>query len=264
MINSFRYFLCAASVKSITMAYRLTCVLLMILCFDRSLSAMVAQDKVSEIIQQAEKHIFGMSEGDPRQLDGIQDGQITQMVEPLSLQLSVLQVTDSLTREMSLPKWQAMLRALGGDKEILKRFAQLRSGFSNLEKQVGQSGDHWGMYEQFNHLSELKTSTPWARLWPRLQTLVETVSNLYDWFDRYQRNAAVVNERTLRDYADTVHGQDGLTTVKAIESIHKPACPNEMGDGDYDGEDFPRQKNESTICSGGAFEVLRTALLQVH
>lgn len=247
------------------MKSRLILVLFVILLFDVSLSAMVAQDKVTEMIQQAQHQLLSASSGDLQHPATVRDQQAAQLVEPLSLQLAVLQVTDSLKREMSLPKWQAMLRALGGDREILKRFVQLRTRFSTLEKQVGQAGDEWAIVEQLKNLAELETSsTSWGLLWSQLHNLIQTVNNLYEWFDRYQRNAAVVNERTLRDFADTVHGQDNLTTGKVLESIHKAVCPVGVGTDSYNWRDITTHTNQTGFCSGGAFEVFKTALLQVN
>jgi hypothetical protein len=186
----------------------------------------------------------------------------TEFAQPLSLQIAVMHVTDALNREMNLPKWQAMLRALGGDREILKRFAEMRPHFASLEKRLNQ-GQDGGIEEQLNELAALNTSmTTWTRIWPQLQTLIHTVGNLHDWFDRYQRNAAVVNERTLRDYADTVHSTDGLTIGQALISIHKSVCPFSMDDA-YD--DYTESENNSTdICRGGVLETLQTALTRVR
>jgi hypothetical protein len=211
-------------------------------------AAVVAQDKVFEMVHQA-RQIFANLTGPQTDASLLPsaDAEVP-IVDPLSLELAVLQVTDSLSREMSSPTWQAMLRALGGDREILKRFAQLRPRFAAIEKRLtrGQVEDHFSLLGD-------SMETPWTRLWPQLQTLIETVGNLHDWFDRYQRNSAVVNERTLRDYAETVHGSDGLTTVKAIESIHKAICPENPNQEEY---------HDQWDCSGGAFDILKNATMQ--
>jgi hypothetical protein len=224
-------------------------------------SAIVAQEKVREMVHQArvlmnttlsddELSLFG--------LEGDKDRVTTEFAQPLSLQIAVLHVTDALSREMNLPKWQAMLRALGGDREILKRFAQMRPHFALLEKKLGQ-GQDGGTEEQLDQLAALNTSfTTWTRIWPQLQTLIHTVGNLHDWFDRYQRNAAVVNERTLRDYAETVHSTDGLTIGQALISIHKAVCPFSM-----DEDDMEIENNRTDMCNGGVLETLQTALVQV-
>lgn len=218
--------------------------------------AMVAQDKVTEMVQQVKQQISELQLG---VLDSTGQETTTYWAEPLSLQLAVLQVTDSLNREMSLPKWQAMLRALGGDREILKRFTELRPRFSALEKKTSYEGDA-GIDEQLNLVASFNTSaTSWSLLWPQLQSLIQTVSNLHDWFDRYQRNAEVVNERTLRDYAETVHGTDGLTTRKAIESIHTSVCPFDIED---ENDNLNISRN-AILCSGGAFDQLKNTLLKV-
>lgn len=219
------------------------------------MSAMVAQDKVIEMVQQVKEQISDTLMGVP----DLTGQKAPTWSEPLSLQLAVLEVTDSLSREMSLPKWQAMLRALGGDREVLKRFAQLRPRFNALEKQANYEG---GIEDQLNLVANLNTSsTSWGLLWPQLQTLIQTVTNLHDWFDRYQRNVEVVNERTLRDYAETVHGKDGLTTGKAIESLHTSVCPFDIEDENND--DSFNSSRMALLCSGGAFDVLQNALLKV-
>ena len=164
------------------------------------------------------------------------------VVNPLSLQLAVLQVTDSLNREMSSSTWQAMLRALGGDREILTRFSRLRERFSVLEDQLALGRST----EQFQVLSDISHSV-WSRLWPQLETLVKTVTDLYDWFSLYQRNSAAVNERTLSDYAQLVHGKDGLNTIKALDFIHKIVCP-ETNNSRLDSGDLSH-------CNRGIFQV---------
>ena len=237
--------------------FRMCGILILILLLKPSMQAMVAQDKVIEMVQQVKQQISELQLG--AQDSTGQETTTTYWAEPLSLQLAVLQVTDSLNREMSLPKWQAMLRALGGDREILKRFTELRPRFSALEKQASYDGDA-GIDEQLTLVASFNTSaTSWGRLWPHLQSLIQTVSNLHDWFDRYQRNAEVVNERTLRDYAETVHGTDGLTTMKAIESLHTSVCPFDVDDEN----DSLNSTRNSILCSGGAFDRLKNALLQV-
>lgn len=236
--------------------FRMCGILILILLLKPSMQAMVAQDKVIEMVQQVKQQISELQLG--AQDSTGQETTTTYWTEPLSLQLAVLQVTDSLNREMSLPKWQAMLRALGGDREILKRFTELRPRFSALEKQASYDGDA-GTDEQLTLVASFNTSaTSWGRLWPHLQSLIQTVSNLHDWFDRYQRNAEVVNERTLRDYAETVHGTDGLTTMKAIESLHTSVCPFDVDDEN----DSLNSTRNSILCSGGAFDRLKNALLQ--
>lgn len=247
-------------------ANRISVYLLWLTIIKSTLSAMVAQDRVIEMIQQAQHQLPDVSNLQS-ELRVLENRQILDLALPLSLQFGVLHVTDSTSRDMSLPKWQAMLRALGGDREILKRFAQLRPSFNELENQVGQQQDGQQEINQiFDQLAEIETSVKnsWSRLWPKLKSSVQVVSNLYDWFDRYQRNAAVVNERTLRDYAETVHGQDGLTTSQAIEAIHKVVCPLDMASTSDDDDINLEKKNKSTTCSSGAFEVLETALAQVH
>ena len=223
-------------------------------------SAIVAHEKVKEMVEQA--HIMLNASANESELRLMEDGRekgigMADLAQPLSLQVAVMHVTDALSREMSLPKWQAMLRALGGDREILKRFAQMRPHFAALEKQLGQ-GQDGGTEEQFDQLTALNTSSTWTRIWPQLQSFIQTVTNMHDWFDRYQRNAAVVNERTLRDYAETVHGTDGLTISKALASIHKAVCPPGVDD-DY----MEQAHNETEPCSGGVLEILQTALTQV-
>lgn len=224
-------------------------------------SAIVAQEKVKEMVEQA--HVMlnaSTSESELRLLENGGENGIgtTELVQPLSLQIAVLHVTDALSREMNLPKWQAMLRALGGDREILKRFTQLRPHFAALEKRLIQ-GQDGGTEEQLDQLAALNTSsTTWTRIWPQLQTFIQTVANLHDWFDRYQRNAAVVNERTLRDYAETVHGTDGLTISRALASIHKAVCPSSTSE-----DDMESANNNTDTCSGGVLETLQVALTQV-
>ncbi len=225
-------------------------------------SAIVAQEKVKEMVEQA--HVMlnaSTSESELRLLENGGEKRIgtTELSQPLSLQIAVLHVTDALSREMNLPKWQAMLRALGGDREILKRFTQLRPHFAALEKRLYSQGQDGGTEEQLDQLAALNTSsTTWTRIWPQLQTFIHTVANLHDWFDRYQRNAAVVNERTLRDYAETVHGTDGLTISRALASIHKAVCPSSTSE-----DDIESANNNTDTCSEGVLETLQIALTQV-
>lgn len=229
-----------------------------------SLSAMVAQDKVMELIEQ----IQGQTTERTTATSGLEllvakeKDQLIELAQPLSLQLAVLEVTDSLIREMNLPKWQAMLRALGGDREILKRFAHIRPMFGSLEQQLSPATEK-GIEDHLNQIVKLNVSDAWNGLWSQLPTLIKSVSNLYDWFDRYQRNAAVVNERTLRDFSDAVHGEGGLVTTNAIESIHKAVCPTNVKDyGDYVSNSYHVPDSPSP-CSGGAFELLKNVLSQV-
>lgn len=248
------------------MVTRISISILWLTVIHLTLSAMVAQDRVMEMIHQAQHQLPNVSNLQSELLV-FENRQVFELALPLSLQFGVLHVTDSTSRDMSLPKWQAMLRALGGDREILKRFAQLRPSFNELEIQVSQQQDgQQEIYQIFDRLAEIETSVnnSWSRLWPKLKSSVHVVSNLYDWFDRYQRNAAVVNERTLRDYAETVHGQDGLTTSQAIEEIHQVVCPLDMAFiHNDDGINLKKSGNKSMVCSGGAFEVLEMALGQV-
>lgn len=237
-----------------------SCLLLLLVFLQPTRSAIVAHEKVSEIVQQAQRLLnTTLADGKLRsfELDGNNGAVMTQLVQPLSLQIAVMQVTAALSREMNLPKWQAMLRALGGDREVLKRFAQMRSHFALLEKRLG-AGQDGGIEEQLNQITALSTSsTTWARIWQQLQILIQEVDNLHDWFDRYQRNSAVVNERTLRDFAETVHS--GFTIEKALASIHEAVCPYTMDD-----EDMQRPDNSSVICDGGVLETLQTALTRAN
>ncbi|KAI9565211.1 hypothetical protein GHT06_008993 [Daphnia sinensis] len=237
-----------------------SCLLLLLVFLQPTRSAIVAHEKVSEIVQQAQRLLnTTLADGNLRsfELEGNNGAVMTQLVQPLSLQIAVMQVTAALSREMNLPKWQAMLRALGGDREVLKRFAQMRSHFALLEKRLS-AGQDGGIEEQLNQIAALSTSsTTWARVWQQLQTLIQEVDNLHDWFDRYQRNSAVVNERTLRDFAETVHS--GFTIERALASIHEAVCPYTMDD-----EDIARPDNSSVICNGGVLETLQTALTRAN
>ena len=249
------------------------CLLLLLLQAATIQSAMVAQDRLLELVHKVKSELHDVKDHVVQEAQDTTRDQLIQLMRSaseqqeqtdtpavigaLALQMDVLNVTDSLNREMSIPTWQAMIRALGGDREILKRFAQLRPSFAAMEKQLS----HGSAEDQLNQLS-FEFESPWTRLWPQLQTLIETVSNLHDWFDRYQRNSAVVNERTLRDYADTVHGSDGLTTAKALESIHKATCPEQPAPSQYVDDDIEREN--STVCSGGAFDILKNATLSVQ
>lgn len=235
-----------------------SCMLILSVLCGPTKSAIVAQEKLKEMAQEAIGAYSLSNEDDLRLIESTtKETSSADVVQPLSLQIAVLQVTDALSHEVNLPKWQAMLRALGGDREILKRFAQLRPHFTILEKQLGQ-GQEWGIEEQLEKLASLETSSSWSRIWAQLHTLVHNVANLYDWFDRYQRNAAVVNERTLRDYAETVHGAEGLTISKTLDSIHKTICPFSTIDGGME-----KFNNRSDICSNGALEMLQMALTEV-
>ena len=175
------------------------------------------------------------------------------VADPLSLQLAVLRVTDSLHRETSSSSWTAMLRALGGDREILTRFSALRDRFSSLEYQLVSST----AMHQLRTLSQ-RQGSDWSLLWPQLETLVTSVSGLYEWFHLYQRNAGAVNERTLRDYAESVHGSDGLTTVKAVEMIHQTVCPPLPAEDATNGTSFAEPN-----CHQGIFATLAKATAQV-
>lgn len=250
---------------------RLLCTLLaLFVLWQPTWSAIVAQEKVKEMIQQAhdllnaslsqdELHLFEVGLG----LGVGGEKGTTEFVQPLSLQLTVLDLTNALSREMNLPKWQAMLRALGGDREILKRFAQMRPHFALLEGRLKQNQEG-GLDQQLDQLAALNTSTTWTRIWPQLKTLIENVANLYDWFDRYQRNAAVVNERTLRDYAEAVHSKDGLTLAEALHLIHQQVCPSGTDDQDLDDMESASFHNDSVACSGGLGQSLQDALKQVR
>lgn len=174
---------------------------------------------------------------------------------PLTLHLAVLEVTDSLHRETSQNSWQAMLRALGGHREVLKRFAQIRQEFSTLEKRVG-IGKSYGIEERLDQLAKLNASTSWATVWPTIQTAIKRVADLYAWFDRYQRNAAVVNDRTLIEYAEIVHGQEGLTAQNAIESLHYLICTESSLTKDCNPEECK--------CSGDAIDALNYAMAKVR
>lgn len=237
----------------------LSFLLLLFVFLQPTRSAIVAHEKVSEIVQQAQRLMNAtLADGKLRlfEMEGNKEAVMAKLVQPLSLQIAVMQVTSALSREMNLPKWQAMLRALGGDREVLKRFAQMRPHFALLEKRLS-AGQDGGIEEQLNQIAALSTSsTTWTRIWQQLQTLIQEVDNLHDWFDRYQRNSAVVNERTLRDYAETVHS--GLTIEKALASIHEAVCPFTIID-----DDMERVDNSSDICYGGVLETLQTALTRV-
>lgn len=226
------------------------------LLWSPTLSAVVAQEKVKELVQQIQMRNDSSQSDNLHFLELRGSKERGEIAQPLSLQLEVLDLTNSLNREMNLPKWHAMLRALGGDREILKRFAQMRPYFTELEGLLKQGHDE-GIEGQLDRLAALNTSSTWTRVWPQLQTLINTVANLHDWFDRYQRNSAVVNERTLLDYAKTVHGNDGLTISKALESIHEEICPFDLKD------DFGTTGNNSAICHGGILEILQDALAKV-
>jgi len=204
---------------------------------NQSSAAVNAQDKAIELAREAHAQLLD-------QLDG--QLLLLPLADPLSLQLAVLKVTDSLTREMSVPTWQAMLRALGAEREILRRFADLRPRFTAMEKQLVQGR----VEERLTNLS--RHALVWSRSWPPLHSIIETIGGLHGWFDRYQRNAAVVNERTLRDYAESVHGSEGLTTINALEQLHQHTCPDDEAD-----HGLPRQH---TICYGGAFDILANYL----
>ncbi|XP_046442502.1 uncharacterized protein LOC124192954 [Daphnia pulex] len=234
--------------------------LLLLVFLQPAWSSIVAREKVIELIHQAqaEERLFELKE----LFEGDKEEVPTEFAQPLSLQIVVMHVTDALNREMNIRNWQAMLRALGGDREILKRFAEMRPYFASLEKRLNQ-GQDGGIEEQLNELAALNTSmTTWTRIWPQLQTLIHTVGNLHDLFDCFQRNATVVNRRTLSDYADTVHSTDGLTIGQALISIHKAVCPFSMDDA-YD--DYTESENNSTdICRGGVLETLQTDITRAN
>lgn len=175
---------------------------------------------------------------------------------PLSLHLAVLDVTDSLNRETSQATWQAMLRALGGHREVLKRFSQIRQEFATLEKRVGY-GKSYGIEDKLDNLAKMNVSTNWNVVWPTMHAAIKRVADLYSWFDRYQRNAAVVNDRTLRDYAEIVHGQEGLTAQKAMESLHFLMCV------DNDDINNSECEDQSCKCRGNAIDALNEAMEKV-
>ena len=222
-------------------------VLFLLISVRESSAAVNAQEKLWEMARQAQTlfdQMLNSTEAD-RQQAALQES----LVDPLALQYAVLRVTDSLSHKTGTPNWQAMLRALGGDHEILRRFVALRPRFSALDKQVNNVED------LFNKLN--KKSRSWSEVWPLLLTRIDSIANLHEWFDRYQRNVAMVNERTLRDYAETVHNKDGATTIAALEEIHNFTCP-EREDGDID------TFNRRETCAGGVFDSLYDALNKVH
>lgn len=226
-------------------------------------SAIVAQEKVKEMVQQAHHLLNASLSEDALQLFELGGEKGTpELAQPLSLQIMVLDETNALSREMNLPKWQAMLLALGGDRHILKRFAQLRPHFAALEGMLRQS-QNGGLEQQLDQLAALNTSTTWTRIWPQLQTLIQSVAELHDWFDRYQRNSAVVNESILRTYAETVLNKGGLTIRKALDSIHQQVCPPVIGEYDFHDMESAQSYNRSVTCDGGLLKTLDEALKQV-
>lgn len=226
-------------------------------------SAIVAQEKVKEMVQQAQHLLNASLSEDGLQLFQVGDEkEATKFVQPLSMQIRVLDLTNGLSREMNSPKWQAMLRAMGGDREILKRFTQMRPHFAVLEGRLRQSQEG-GLDDQLDQIAALNTSITWTRVWPQLKILIKTVADLHNWFDRYQRNAAVVNERTLHDYAKIVHSKDGLTIRKALDSIHQQACPPTIQVDVFDDTEISPPHNDSVPCSGGLLQSLENALQQV-
>lgn len=199
----------------------------------------------------------GSSETSEHAVNTINTGaEINSADYPLSLHLAVLDVTDSLNRETSQASWQAMLRALGGHREILKRFSQIRQEFSTLERRIG-FGKGYGIEEKLDSLARMNVSTSWSVVWPTMQLAIKRVADLYSWFDRYQRNAAVVNDRTLRDYAEIVHGQEGLTAQKAMDSLHFFMCV------DNDDVNSTECEDQSCGCRGNALDALNEAMAKV-
>jgi len=205
---------------------------------------------VAELVQSVRRELIDVIQLDNRTAPWSQ--MEASVADPLSLQLAVLRVTDSLHRETSSSSWTAMLRALGGDREILTRFSALRDRFSSLEYQLVSST----AMHQLRTLSQ-RQGSDWSLLWPQLETLVTSVSGLYEWFHLYQRNAGAVNERTLRDYAESVHGSDGLTTVKAVEMIHQTVCPPLPAEDATNGTSFAEPN-----CHQGIFATLAKATAQ--
>ena len=217
-----------------------TCFLVVFLSAIAGSSAAVnAADKVLEMARQVfnvnkDSLLLGMKEGllGKEQQQQQQQQQkhtnvlTTTMTESLAVHFDVLEITDSLGREMTSPTWQAMLRALGGDREILKRFKGLRDKFAQLESQLTESQT----VERLEELSKL--SPAWNKVWSHLQNRVEKVTNLYEWFDRYQKNSEAVNERTLKDYALAVHSKDGESVKRTEETIHELVCPEKKDEDD--------------------------------
>lgn len=212
--------------------------------------------KVHELVQSAKQELINVINLDNNTAQWAK--MEPTVADPLSLQLAILRVADSLHRETSSSSWTAMLRALGGDREILTRFSALRDRFSSLEYQLVSSG----AMHQLRTLSDHHESD-YSRVWPQLETLLSSVSSLYEWFHLYQRNAGAVNEKTLRDYADSVHGQDGTTTVKALQLIHETVCPPALEDGTDGTNGTSSYDPQSVDCRQGIFGTLAKATAQV-
>lgn len=227
--------------------------------------AVVAEGKIKEMIHQARMDHSTLTDSNPiANLFELNDDSSKELAQPLSLQMAVVRVTDALNREMNSPKWQAMLRALGGDREILKRFGQMRQHFDVLQKQLNRDQDGGGDVEdQLQQLADSNTTSKWSSLWPIVRSSIETVDSLHDWFDRYQKNSAVVNERTLRDFADTVHANGGLTLANTLDAIHKMVCPAPIVNEFHDYEIVPADSEEKNHCRGGIMEDLQQILNQV-
>ena len=222
-------------------------------------------EKVMEMVMGARQEIMDMMTNTLTQTNGSaaaplwSQSQSSPLTDPLLLQLSILETSDALQREMNSFTWQAMLRALGGDREILTRFAKLQPQFARIDTQLSAGR----VMEQFKVLGAF--SGRWNGQWSQLERYIAAVTDLYDWFNLYQRNVGAVNENTLRIYAESVHsGDNPVTTIQVIESIHKFACPDAYDTVD-DNATHPDPANPANPakCHNGIFQILANAATQV-
>ncbi|XP_065556125.1 uncharacterized protein LOC136024620 isoform X1 [Artemia franciscana] len=133
----------------------------------------------------------------------------------LWLQFALVNVTNTLLNDLETPNWITMFRTLGPEKEILQRYMTISNRFETVES---------GSADTLEVLKNIGTHFPnstFATLWNDMEADIMSVAALFQWFEKYQNNIALVNERTLMDYAESLQGEERTSLSTMLKELHE-------------------------------------------